>query len=209
MRGVLCHLGDQGDRGCAAADHDHPLAGPIDVVGPLLGMHDAALELLDARKVRHVAVLVVVVAGAHEEKVATQLQGLGALAIDVDRPGAVEADELGVADASDCAGLPETALGLLAVVVSDGSVPTSLSAPPQAASKAAAEAASVAVAAWPAGTDGFASLPDASNPRSGSRGGAGASAGESAVMFAPIEHRQGRGRNFVVENCGSAALGVP
>jgi hypothetical protein len=28
-------------------------------------------------------------------------------------------------------------------------------------------------------------------------------------MFALKRYRQGRGRNFVVENCGSAALGVP
>ena len=118
MRGVLCHRGDQGDRGCAAADHDHPLAGPIDIVGPLLGMHDAALELLEAREVRHVAVFVVVVAGAHEEKVATQLQGLGALAVDVDRPGAVDRRPARAADAVAEADVPidaELAHGLVQI----------------------------------------------------------------------------------------------
>ena len=98
MRRVLCHRGHQGHCGCAAADHDHPLAGPVDVVGPLLGMHDATLEGLDAREMRRVTVFVVVVAGAHEEKVAAQLQGLGALAIDVDRPGAVERGPARAAD---------------------------------------------------------------------------------------------------------------
>ena len=62
LAGVLRQRGHQRDRGGAAADHDHLLAGVVQVLGPVLRMHHGAVEVLDAREVRGVALVVVVVA---------------------------------------------------------------------------------------------------------------------------------------------------
>ena len=42
---------DERHRGRAAADHDDALAGVVDVLGPVLGVHDPSAEALDAREV--------------------------------------------------------------------------------------------------------------------------------------------------------------
>jgi hypothetical protein len=79
-----------GAPGRARADHDDALAGVIQVAGPLLRMHDAALEALDAGKLRRIALLVVVVAGAHVQEVAGQAYRLlaGTL-LGLDRPARI------------------------------------------------------------------------------------------------------------------------
>ncbi len=76
MRGLLRHLRHQRHRGRARTDHHHALAGVVDVVGPFLRMHDAAGEILGARKFRRIAVLVIVVAGAHEQEIAGEADRL-------------------------------------------------------------------------------------------------------------------------------------
>ena len=44
MRGLPGHRRDQRHRGGAAADDDHPLAGIVEVLGPVLRVHDPAVE---------------------------------------------------------------------------------------------------------------------------------------------------------------------
>ena len=55
--------GDQGDGGGAAADDDDLLALVIEVLRPMLRMHDGAAEILAAGELGGVALVVVVVAG--------------------------------------------------------------------------------------------------------------------------------------------------
>ena len=55
MRRGFGHGGNDRYRGGAAADHDHPLAGVIEILGPRLRMHQAAAKLLDAGKLRRIA----------------------------------------------------------------------------------------------------------------------------------------------------------
>ena len=87
---VCRHRRHQGHRRGAAADHDHALAGIVDVVGPFLRMDDAALEALLAGKLRQVACLVVVVAAAHPQEAAGEAprDTIGA-AFDLDGPARV------------------------------------------------------------------------------------------------------------------------
>ena len=68
--GALGELRDERHGGRAAADDDDALALVVDVGRPLLRVHDAAAEALAPGELRRVALLVVVVAGAHEEEVA-------------------------------------------------------------------------------------------------------------------------------------------
>ena len=49
--GGLGHRRHERHRGRAAADHDHPFARIVQVLGPLLRVHDLAAELLAAREV--------------------------------------------------------------------------------------------------------------------------------------------------------------
>ena len=72
--GGLCHRRHQRHRRRAAADHQHPLAGVVEVLGPVLGMHDAPREALAAGELRREALVVAVVAGAGVEEVAAQAQ---------------------------------------------------------------------------------------------------------------------------------------
>src|SRR5262249_14188915 len=77
----------------ARADHDHALAGIVEVLGPFLRMDDLAAEIRSSGKLRRVALLVAVIARAHEEEVAGKTHRLGrALARDafgLDRPARV------------------------------------------------------------------------------------------------------------------------
>ena len=66
--GVLGHRRDQRHRGGAAADHHHPLALVLGLLGPVLGMDDLPLEGLDPGELRRVALVIAVVAAAvHQE----------------------------------------------------------------------------------------------------------------------------------------------
>ena len=65
----LRHCRDQRCCRCARTDHQHPLAGVIKVLGPGLGMDDAALEALHARPVWRIALGMPVVALAHPQEV--------------------------------------------------------------------------------------------------------------------------------------------
>ena len=62
--GVLGHRRDQRHRGRAAADHHHPLARVVGLLGPVLGVDDGALEVLDPLELGRVALVVAVVAAA-------------------------------------------------------------------------------------------------------------------------------------------------
>ena len=73
MGGAAGERGDDRHRRRAAADHQHPLADVVDVVGPALRIDDAAAEAFEAGKVRPVAALVAVIAGADDEEAAGQL----------------------------------------------------------------------------------------------------------------------------------------
>ena len=76
MRGGFGHGGDDGDGGGAAADDHDAFARVIERPRPVLRMDDAAAEVLHAGPAGRVAVDVVVVAGADEEKVAGELDRL-------------------------------------------------------------------------------------------------------------------------------------
>ena len=60
----------QGHGRGAAADHRHPLAGAVQILRPLLRMHDASPESLLALEARRMAALIAVVAAAHQQEVA-------------------------------------------------------------------------------------------------------------------------------------------
>src|SRR5205807_913424 len=71
--------------GGSASDHDHALAGVFDVVGPELWVDDAALEAPGAGELRSEALVVAVIAAAHQDEVRSQvdpLPGLGAQRLD-------------------------------------------------------------------------------------------------------------------------------
>ena len=86
VRGGLGHGGRQGDRGGAAADHHHLLAGVVEVGRPVLGVDDRPAEAVSAGEVGLVAVVVAVVAAAGEQEPAGELHrlsGVGAFGGDV------------------------------------------------------------------------------------------------------------------------------
>jgi len=94
-RGALqhCHLRrgfgqrrNKRDGGRAAADHEDPLAGAIEVLRPLLRMDDGPRELLHAGPAGHVSTPVVVVSSAHMEEAAAEADGGAVCALDVERP---------------------------------------------------------------------------------------------------------------------------
>lgn len=105
MGGAIGHRRHQrGGRG-ARADHHHPLAADVEVVGPFLRVDDAALEIGQARPFRRVAALVAVVALAHPEEAGGEADRLAVLGPDgVDRPEILRAgpgggrDRMAVAD---------------------------------------------------------------------------------------------------------------
>jgi hypothetical protein len=76
VRGRVAHRRSQRHRGGPTADDDDALARVVDVVGPLLGVDDAAAEPVEPFEVRRVALRVVVVAGAGEEEVARHVDRL-------------------------------------------------------------------------------------------------------------------------------------
>ncbi len=79
---VSASAGHERHRGGAAADHDDPLAGVVEVLGPGLGVDERALEASMPGEVGQVAVVVAVVAAAREEEAARELDrlaGVGAL----------------------------------------------------------------------------------------------------------------------------------
>ena len=71
--GVLRHRRHERHGRGSAADHHHALAGVVESLGPVLRVHDLAAEALAALEVRRVALVVAVVAGAHEEEPARHL----------------------------------------------------------------------------------------------------------------------------------------
>ena len=75
MGGLLRHGRHQGNRGCAAADNHHLLARVVEIFGPVLGMHDLAAEITFARKVRFVALIIIVVTGAPDHEVGSVVLG--------------------------------------------------------------------------------------------------------------------------------------
>ena len=77
-----------------AADHDDLLARVVEVLGPVLGVDDGALEVLRAGELRRVALVVVVVAAASEQEVAGDLH-LFAVALDAKRPPVVRVGPVG------------------------------------------------------------------------------------------------------------------
>ena len=70
MRGRLGHRRHQSHRGRAGADDDDLLAGIIDIFLPELGMDDGAGEILHAREVGHIAMLIAIIARAHHQEIA-------------------------------------------------------------------------------------------------------------------------------------------
>ena len=99
VRGVLRHRRHQGHRGRAAADHDHALAGVVEVLRPVLRVDDRAGEALFALELRREPFVVAVVAAARPEEVAGQPQPLAVLALRLDRPARPLARPLGGDDA--------------------------------------------------------------------------------------------------------------
>jgi hypothetical protein len=74
--------GHERDRGGAAADDHDSLARVVEVLGPVLGVHDGAPEAVHAGEVREAALVVAVVAAAGEQEPAGELHrlaGVGAL----------------------------------------------------------------------------------------------------------------------------------
>ena len=96
--GALRHFRNQGDRGCAAADDDYPLARIVQPLGPELRMHHRALERRLVRKVRAIGRLVIVVAAAKVEKSATKTHRSPVAATRFDRPARGAAAPCGLRD---------------------------------------------------------------------------------------------------------------
>src|SRR3954453_19316826 len=76
MRSFLRHGGGQGHSCRAAADHDNALALVIEVFGPVLRVNELAGETVGLREVRQIALGVIVIAAAHEEEIAGEVQRL-------------------------------------------------------------------------------------------------------------------------------------
>ena len=86
--------GHQGDRCRPAADDDDLLAAVVEVLGPVLRVHDLTAESVATRELRGVALVVAVVPACAEDPVRTELHQFlgvvrGAEALDVDRPARV------------------------------------------------------------------------------------------------------------------------
>ena len=62
------HGGYQSDRGRAATHHDNAFARVIERFGPMLGMKQLPLKVIDALEIRGVTRLIVVVATATEDE---------------------------------------------------------------------------------------------------------------------------------------------
>ena len=87
MRRGLCHRWHQRHRGRAAADHHHALALIVEVVGPVLGMHDATGEVVDAIERGREPRGIIIIAAAHVQEAAGQRCGRTFRAgLDVERP---------------------------------------------------------------------------------------------------------------------------
>ena len=74
--GLLRHRGNERHGRGTAADHDHPLVTIVEILGPMLRMHQAALEVLGAGKDRLMTGFVVVVAAAEVQEIAGVANGL-------------------------------------------------------------------------------------------------------------------------------------
>src|SRR5207248_10265227 len=68
VRRAVGHRGDEGNGGGATADHDDLLAGVVQVLGPVLRVDHLAGELFDAREIRQVTGVVVVVTATDIEE---------------------------------------------------------------------------------------------------------------------------------------------
>ena len=70
---ALSERGHERDGCRTAADDDNVFVGVVEIVGPLLWMHERAAKSFYTEPFRCVAVFVVVVAGAEKEEVAGEL----------------------------------------------------------------------------------------------------------------------------------------
>ena len=86
MRGGLGQCRHECHRCRATADHDNPLAFVVEILGPALRVHDAALVPVHARPAWHITLGVVIVAAAHAKEVAGEPDGLPFGARRVNRP---------------------------------------------------------------------------------------------------------------------------
>ena len=79
---MMRHGGYQSDRGRAATDHDNAFARVIERFGPMLGMKQLPLKLIDAREIRGITRLIVIIATATKDELAAHsdlLTGIAAL----------------------------------------------------------------------------------------------------------------------------------
>ena len=87
---------DERDGGGAASDHDDALAGVVELLRPVLGVHELPCEALAAGEGWAVALVIAVVAGAAVQEVAGDLHGLAAVAaLHLHGPARVGARPLG------------------------------------------------------------------------------------------------------------------
>ena len=97
VRRVVGHCRHQRDRGRAAADHHDALVAVVEIVRPVLRMDERAGEIVLARQLGTVALVVVVVPGAHDEEVTRPRLGRAAAFVDCGNgPSAVVARPAGV-----------------------------------------------------------------------------------------------------------------
>jgi hypothetical protein len=85
MRALIGDGRDQRRRGGAGADDDNLLVLVIEIVGPFLRMDDPALELVEIRPLRRIALRMAIVTLAHPEEIrreAERFAGVGSDRID-------------------------------------------------------------------------------------------------------------------------------
>ena len=85
--GILRHIRHDGYGGCATADHGDALVCVVETFGPELRIDDLTFEVVCAFELGAIAVFIVVVARAHHQKVALDVDGfVRVLAQDLERP---------------------------------------------------------------------------------------------------------------------------
>ena len=87
----------EGHGGRSAPDHHHSLSRVVQIAGPVLGVNDRPRESLGSGEVRRIALVVAVVAGAHEQEAAGEPHGLPRVrSLGFHRPARVGRRPLGV-----------------------------------------------------------------------------------------------------------------
>jgi hypothetical protein len=87
--GLLGHGGHEGHGRRAGADHDHTLAGIVEVFRPMLRVDDPALESRFVGKLGAVTLIVAVITAAHEQEAGDRGLTGSVLAFANDMPGLV------------------------------------------------------------------------------------------------------------------------